>query len=206
MASHFLEIEHKFLVEDAHFPLAAFRERVLALHPERRVIQSVRDGYYILEGDEGFIYRHRYDQELQHLTVKSIGGDAEERLEVNLDLGQHRGDQRAAVEKFLSVRGLAWTGTIHKDIEVFYFPDCEIVYYTAQGGGMTVACVEFEALGADTLEEARATLRHYEEATGFGAAVRERRSLAEMLFGKVTDWLAQGQSSQSPGPPTESRR
>jgi hypothetical protein len=197
VASHFLEIEHKFLVDGAHFQFAAFRERVLTLHPIRRVTQSVRDGYYILEGDEGFIYRHRYDQELQHLTVKSIGGDAEERLEVNLDLGQHRGDQRAAVEKFLSVRGIAWTGTVHKDIEVFYFPDCEIVHYTAQGGGKTVQCVEFEALGAETLEAARATLRRYEEATGFGGAVRERRSLAELLFGKVTEWLTQAPSSHS---------
>ena len=199
MANHFKEIEHKFLVKNgAGFDLATFRQQLQRLQPHRTVVQQVRDRYYILNKDRGFIYRHRYDQELQHLTVKSIGGDAEERLEVNLHLGQHQGDQRDAVERFLAVRGIAWAGTIHKAIEVFYFPDCEIVYYAAQGGGKNVQCVEFESTQAETLEEARATLRRYECATGFGDTVRETQSLAELLFGPVTAWLVQSQSSNSP--------
>jgi hypothetical protein len=189
MAEGFREIEHKFLVgEDFH--LEAFRKALERLGPESVLTEHVRDRYFVLRSEPGFIYRHRYDGTLQQLTVKSIGGDAEDRLEVNLDLGHQKGDQEAAVRRFLGARGIEWEGTLHKDIEVYYFPDCEIVHYRARTDDREVHVVEFEARGITDLQEARAILERYEQHTGFKGTPRESRSLAELLFDDVGAWLA----------------
>ena len=91
------------------------------------------------------LFRHRYDAELHHLTVKGVGADTEMRVEVNLDLGHHRGNQDAQVDAFLDQLGVIWRGTLHKTLEAWYFPDCEVVYYEALASSGSVRCVEFEA-------------------------------------------------------------
>ena len=181
----FREIEVKLVVEET-FDVDVFRRKVSELGPERTATVSVRDVYYLLSGVPGHVYRHRFDEELQQLTVKSVEADAFDRLEVNLDLGHHRGDQGAAVEAFLGTLGPRWRGEIGKEIEVFYFPDCEIVYYqartVARAMERTVRCVEFEARGATDAEAGRAILEPYLERVGFDASVRERRSLLQLMY------------------------
>ena len=114
--------------------------------------------------------------------MKSRGGDTQVRLEVNLDLGQHKGDQRDAVERFLGVREIAWRGTLFKDIEVYYFADCEAVYYEARASERSLRCVELEAIAQTSLDDAIQVIRRYREATGFGGARREKKPLVELLF------------------------
>ncbi len=186
----FKEIEHKFIV-DERFDLVRFREQVTALGPLRTGAVRVRDRFFLTEGGLGrrVLFRHRYDVELHHLTVKSIGTDTEVRVEVNLDLGHHRGNQDAQVDAFLDQLGVIWRGTLHKTLESWYFPDCEVVYYEAVAPSGSLRCVEFEATAADTLDAALATLAHFARATGFDGATRSRLSLPQLLFPELNDML-----------------
>ena len=74
-----------------------------------------------------------------------------------------------------------------KDIEVWEFADCEVVHYTASGGGRVVHCVVFEAKHAATVEEAVAAIGRYERMTGFGDAERSMASLVDLLFPGIVD-------------------
>ena len=85
MGTSFLEIEHKYVVE-AGFDRKAFLERLRSLSPLRMSEVEVEDTYYVLNAANGFVYRHRYDKELEQLTVKSVEKNPEVRLEVNLSL------------------------------------------------------------------------------------------------------------------------
>ncbi len=181
------EIEHKFVVGES-FDLAGFRARVEALGPTRTFALRVRDRYFLTGHgrDNRYVIRHRSDEALLHLTVKSLEADPEVRDEINLDLGQHAGDQAAAVDAFVERLGATWRGDVLKDIEVWEFPACEVVHYTAIAGDgaveRVVHCVEFEALHAASVEEALAVLDRYEQATGFGEATRTMASLVDLLF------------------------
>ncbi len=194
--NEFREIEHKFIVGD-DFDLEDFRARVRAFDPERTIAQEVRDVYYLTRGRPGFIYRHRFDRELQHLSVKSLERDSEVRLEVNLDLGQHRGDQQETVEAFLDSLDVVWRGVIHKDIEVYYFPDCEIVLYGARVGESSVRCIEFEARRKPSVDDAIEILRRYEELMGFGGRRRTKKSLVEILFPSVVAGLSRPEETMN---------
>jgi len=104
------------------------------------------------------------------------------------DAGHHAGDQEAEVDAFLERLGVEWSGTVHKDVDVWYFPDSEVVYYQASTGSRSVRCVEFEAKGARSTEAALATLKTCERATGFDGAVRSRVSLvirSSFAFGRA---------------------
>ena len=179
----FKEIEHKYVV-DEHFDVQRFRDVLATLNPTRTNRVRVHDRYFLTEGgrDRHFVIRHRYDPELHHLTLKTLEADPEVRVEVNLDLGHHAGDQRAEVDAFLQGLGITWSGSLHKDLEVWYFPDSEVVYYEASTGARSVHCVEFEATRKDSLDAALATVRKYERLTGFDRAARSRQSLLQILF------------------------
>jgi hypothetical protein len=177
-----VEIEHKFLI-DRSFDLAAFEACAKALGPKRVSAVKVRDTYYVVRGMPGHVMRHRKDNEIQQLSLKSVAADNERRLEVNLDLDQAAGDQLAAVEAFLAPMGILWRGVIEKNIHVFYFPDCEVVHYSASSGGRVVACVEFEAKDKLSEESALATIGKYEAAFGFAGPDRCHESLFELMFG-----------------------
>ncbi|MFO0574327.1 MAG: CYTH domain-containing protein [Polyangia bacterium] len=190
----FKEVEHKFLV-DEDFDQAGFRERVLGLGPERTSRVEVADTYYVPRHRPGVILRHRFDAELQDLTLKSRdGGDTESRTEVTLKLEQAAGDQQAGVrallDALLGADGVLWQGALHKRLQAFYFPDCEIVYYEARtdrtgeprGADAVVRCVEFEARGARDLDEALRILERYEQRTGFAGRPRSKRSLFDLLL------------------------
>jgi adenylate cyclase class IV len=187
----FKEIEHKYIVDD-QFDLGRFRRAVATLGPIRTSAIRVRDRYYLTDSGRArrFLVRHRFDSELHHLTIKAIEADTEVRSEVNLDLGHHAGSQDAQVEAFIERLGLVWSGTVHKDIEVWYFPDCEVVYYQAATASRDVRCVEFEATRKDSLDEALATVARFARATGFGGASRSQRSLPQLLFPELEAALA----------------
>lgn len=187
----FTEIEHKYVV-DASFDLPRFRAAVAALGPARTGTIRVRDRYYLTEGGDArrFLLRHRYDEELHHLTIKALEDDTERRDEVNLDLGHHAGDQEAQVEAFMDRLGVLWRGTLTKALEVWQFPDCEVVYYEATAGSRSVCCVEFEATRKVSTADALAIVRRYERATGLAGATRSRLSLPQLLFPDLAEWLA----------------
>jgi hypothetical protein len=179
----FTEIEHKFVV-DERFDLAAFCRTLDALGPVRRTSLQVRDRYF-LTGDgraRHYILRHRFDEELHHLTIKSLASDPEVRDEINLDLGHHAGDQAAQVDAFVGRMGVTWSGELQKDLNVWYFADCEVVHYVASSGPLTVRCVEFEAIRQASIPEALAVIERYERVTGLDRDTRSRRSLVDLLF------------------------
>ena len=187
----FIEIEHKFLVGD-DFDLTRFRATIQRLHPTRTIALRVRDRYFLTEaGRRGrFVLRHRYDPQLHHLTLKSLGRDTEVRSEVNLDLGHHAGDQASAVDAFVDRLGVTWSGVIIKDLTVWDFPDMEVAHYRASTGSRAVECVEFEATRKQSPAAALRTVERYERATGFGGATRSRRSLPQILFPEIATALA----------------
>lgn len=184
MALEFQEIEHKYVVSD-DFDLAGFRAALNALNPVRHATLHVRDRYFITEAgrSRGFVLRHRFDQELHELTLKSVAADSEIRDEINLKL--RPGDQQAEVDAFVAAQGLLWQGTLWKDLEVWHFPDCEAVFYVAKAEHRTVHCVEFEATLKPSTEKALAIVHCYELATGFAGASRTSESLLALLWPDV---------------------
>jgi hypothetical protein len=186
----FKEIEHKYIV-DEQFDLQRFRQMVAALGPIRTSTIRVRDRYYLTESGRArrFLMRHRYDTKLHHLTIKALEADTEVRVEVNLDLGHHAGSQEVHVEAFIEQLGALWSGTLHKDLEVWYFPDCEVVYYQASTTSRAVRCVEFEATRKDSLDTALDTVDRFERATGFEGASRSKLSLPQILFPDLGEML-----------------
>ena len=186
----FQEIEHKFLV-DQDFDLQRFGASLEALGPTRTASLRVLDTYYLIAGSSTgrFVIRHRYDEELHHLTLKTLEPDTEVRREINLDLGHHAGDQRAEVSAFLEQLSVAWSGSLEKDLRVWDFPDVEVVHYRATTGSRTVSCVEFEATRKPSVEAALQTIHRYEQATGFDKTDRSHSSLLQILFPEVDDHL-----------------
>lgn len=189
-ALRFKEIEHKFIVED-DFDLPRFRDALATIGPARTRAIRVHDRYFLTESgrDRRFVIRHRYDTELHHLTVKTIETDTEVRSEINLDLGQHAGDQAAQVDAFVEPFGVVWRGRLLKDLEVWYFQDCEVVYYVASTESHRVCCVEFEATRKSSIGDALAIVHRYERATGFESRVRSRLSLPQILFPEMARYL-----------------
>ena len=182
----FKEIEHKFVLDD-QFDLDAFGSRLAALHPTRTTALRVRDTYYLIKGSQTgrFVIRHRYDTELHHLTLKTLAADTEVRTEINIDLGHHAGDQHAQVDAFLREIGVIWSGSLQKDLRVWYFRDVEVVHYYASTDRRTVQCVEFEATDKSSLGTALQTVHRYEQATGFEHTTRSSQSLLEILFPEI---------------------
>ncbi|MDB4694705.1 hypothetical protein OAF30_04685 [Flavobacteriales bacterium] len=175
-----IEIEHKFLVGDG-FDREGWVVACQALDPDREKQVRVVDTYYIPASEKAWIYRHRYDEEIQQLTVKSRGGDTEVRTEINLDLSGN--DQAAKVSAFMATLQIEERHEVVKQIHVFDFPDCEIVHYVASCGSSVVSCVEFEAIGATSVDSALAVLKHYESALGFDPDQRTKINLFDLLVG-----------------------
>jgi len=186
----FMEIEHKFIVEE-DFNLSTFRTKIEQLNPIRTSSIRVSDRYFLtgIGQQEKFLLRHRYDPELHQLTLKTLERDTEIRSEINLDLGHHAGAQEDAVDAFLAKLGVRWSGTLHKDIEAWYFPDIEIVHYRAETDTRTVRCVEFEATNKSSIGAALGTLKRYELKTGFAAHARSSLSLPQILFPEIANAL-----------------
>ena len=187
----FVEIEHKFLL-DEQFDLDRFRAALADLGPTSATSLQVRDRYFLIgAGRSGrFLIRHRFDPLLHHLTLKNLEADTETRVEINLDLGHHAGDQQRAVDALLDRLGVQWRGTLHKDLDIWRFPDIEVVHYRAWTETRAVRCVEFEATRKRTLAAALAIVERYEQATGFQGRKRSRLSLPQILFPELTETIA----------------
>ena len=185
------EIEHKYVV-DGQFDLPRFRDVLAGLSPVRTSAIRVRDRYFLTEGGRArrFLIRHRYDAEIHQLTIKALEEDTETRTEINLDLCQHAGSQDAAVDAFVDQLGVVWRGTLQKDLEAWYFADCEVVHYVASTDGREVRCVEFEATRKDSLAGALNIVRRFEQLTGFQGLTRSRLSLPQFLFPELRDALS----------------
>lgn len=179
--SSFIEIEHKFIVP-AGFSRHDFLNTARQLGALRTDEVVVKDTYYVLKGWSSHVFRHRFDREIQQLTVKSVGKSTFERLEVNLDLLRDGIDQAAAIQAFLNVFGVAWTATLTKDIGVAYFADCEVVHYRAKAGDRAIECVEFEAIGFSDGPSALPILNQYERSFGLGDETVENQSLFHLLL------------------------
>lgn len=177
---NFSEFEVKFLVGE-DFDAEAFFARVRGLGSPVEKHLDVTDTYYVPGGRDDVLFRHRHDREIQHLTVKSRKGDIRQRTEINLHLTNDR-SQKEAVDAFLSAVLPADAFEIRKVVDIFDFPDCEIVHYRASGNGRSVRCVEFEAVGADNWAEAARIIDRYVEATDFGNAERSEKSLFELIW------------------------
>lgn len=180
MGSNFKEFEHKYLLDEDFDPAPVF-ERLRALGTGEEKQLSVTDVYYQSNVLPGFIFRHRKDEEIQQLTVKSYGGDTRERTEVNLHL-KNDFAQFDGVEAFLSTIGTFQKFNIRKEIIVIDFPDCECVYYKASSNNKIVFCMEFEAIGTDNLDGAMAIIERYEAIAGFESSQRCHISLFDILF------------------------
>lgn len=178
---NFLEIEHKFVLPE-DWCLQSFLELVTALVPKLSNEITVEDRYYVTKALAGHVYRHRIDVEIQHLTVKSLEKDSAVRLEVNLDLGLHKGDQADAVEAFLRPLGISWKGVLHKQVKVFYFDDAEIVHYVATYKGRRISCVEIEAKKATDIDSALAIIDSYTERLNLDRSYRSDKSLFHLLL------------------------
>ena len=188
-SASFTEIEHKFIV-DKNFDCEDFFNKIRALSPTRIAKIAVRDTYFVLKSDSKHVYRHRFDHEIQQLTVKSIETDSAVRTEINVPIDQSKGDQKDCIAAFMEALGCNWSGEIHKEIHVAYFPDCEVVFYQAVGPSKMVYCVEFEAVCPPSLAAGLAVLEKYEIALGFAARQRESKSLFELaLLDGAPDWV-----------------
>ncbi len=192
----FLEIEHKFVVAP-DFDVEEFSNQVEALRPERITdVRQVKDTYYVSKTYPEYIFRHRYDGELQHLTAKQAKtaytsaknakkSDNEVREEINILLSQEKGDQDQTVRIFLQTLGVKPIGCLYKDIRVFYFADCEVCLYKASQKNNQkpeVRCVEFEAKHYHSEAEGLQILFRYEKKLGFDATKREKRNLFDIFF------------------------
>jgi adenylate cyclase class IV len=180
-STSFTEIEHKFIV-DKNFDKEDFFNKIRALSPTKIAKIAVRDTYFVLQNDKKHVYRHRFDNEIQQLTVKSVESDSAVRTEINLPIDQSKGDQKAAVAAFMKALGCSWSGEIRKNIDVAYFADCEIVFYQAVGPSRVVHCVEFEAVSPASIDAGLAILKKYETTLGFAGRQRESKSLFELAL------------------------
>lgn len=176
----FLEIEHKFLVSE-DFDFDGFDSKLKSLNPSLSKHVDVVDTYFVLESTKGHVYRHRYDKEIQQLSIKSISKDPSVRKEVNLDLS---GDNQISfVRGFLEAGNILFEGSINKSVFVYEFSDAEIVYYRANHNNKYVSCVEIEAKNASSVESAKAIIESYERKIGLDSSQREKSTLFDLLLG-----------------------
>ena len=181
MTDPFLEIEHKFVINPEEFDRSRFFAQMQGLQPNSTTEQEVNDHYFLANKVPGFVYRHRYDSELQHLTLKSWEKSSQIRTEINLDLGQHKGNQAETVEAFLGVLDVFFDAPIKKEIKVFHFDKVEAVYYRASYLERVIDCIEFEAVSYDSVEEAEQTLSAFEAQAGFANLTPSDDSLFELI-------------------------
>ena len=176
----FLEVEYKFILSD-DVQFEQFRSRLSCMNPVRQTEVNTVDTYFLLQNNSQFIYRHRFDQELQQLTVKSMSGDPSVRTEINLDLSRDE-NQSAAVVEFLRTFGIKAQSSLAKDLIVFYFQNVEIALYRAQAADRSILCLEIEAIDFADIESAKSDINKWCQLLGLAPDTREMRSLFEILL------------------------
>ena len=175
-----IEVEHKYVVGPT-FDAGKLRTRLRGLKCLKDFSVQVRDDYYWSPKFPAAILRHRFDEQLQQLTLKTKGLAADARTEINLSLNHSGGDQRDGVAQFLGNLTPFQKVTVQKAVTIFLFSDCEVCFYEAKCGRRKIRCVEFEAIRKTTLKAARDVIKKYEDVAGFARMPKEGRSLFELL-------------------------
>ncbi len=181
MGQSFKEIEHKFIVGPS-FDRQAFRAKLEQSGAVSIDNFLVEDTYFVIKGINSHIFRHRFDREIEQLTVKSVEKNSEFRTEINLNLLHSKTSQKEAVAAFVQCFGTEWSKSIKKDVLVAKFADCEIVHYIATCDQTVLSCVEFEAAGFEDLAPALQVLGRYEKIFGFDQFKPEAKSLFELII------------------------
>jgi hypothetical protein len=176
----FKEIEHKFIVSK-EFDRNAFRLGLIENCAASVDSFLVEDTYFVIKGMHSYVFRHRYDRQIEQLTVKSVEKTPEIRTEINLDLLHSSISQIGAVKAFVECFGVEWSKSINKDVLVAKFADCEIVHYIATCDQQTAHCVEFEAVGFSDVNTALEAIKRREVQFGFASNVPESKSLFELI-------------------------
>lgn len=179
--TNFLEIEHKFVLDQSK-PRDQILELLGALPSQKKTQINVVDQYFLTPLLPKRVFRHRLDEEIQQLTLKSLEDSPEVRKEINLNLGLDFGDQGNAIQAFIEQLVPEFESfKINKQVWVFYQKDAEIVYYEARAAELSVRCLEIEALNAPTIETGLATISRYEKVLGFEADQASNKTLLELL-------------------------
>ncbi|MGQ3890459.1 hypothetical protein [Legionella sp. CNM-4043-24] len=178
----FVELEHKFCFDTAA-DLNALRTSIEACQPETSYSIEVNERYFLVQGLNDFIIRHKVDGEKQSLTLKSfaLGADSEQRLEIDIPLSQESGDQLDAIERFLSAFGDFNEYKLTKELEVFTFPEAEIILYRAFSSDREVFVLEVESK-KENRDSALCHIKNFETQLELLTKQREKRCLFELLF------------------------
>ena len=175
----FKELEHKYICP-VDYPLERFTDQAKKTPFIDSYTVNVVDTYFLLKAAPRVVYRHRFDQKIQQLTVKSLADDNECRQEINLNL-EPGITQIDKVTGFLAPFSIFWKGAIEKIVTVFLYDDCEVVYYSASLADKIVSCVEFEATRFDSIDEGLSTIGNYEKLFDFNSENRCKESLLDLL-------------------------
>jgi adenylate cyclase class IV len=175
----FIEFEHKFLISEAEEPVLL--AKLGQLKAERKYVVDVHDAYYTLALQPQVVLRHRWDEQIHQLTLKSLEDDSERRVEVNLNLAMSAPEAQAAIEAFFGAFGIGQRVVVTKRVHAHYLTDCEVTYYVAECGPRQVRCLEFEVIGHQDQEQSRQILAKYEAKLGYQADQRCSESLFQLL-------------------------
>ncbi len=142
----FTEIEHKFVVDDG-FDLAAFGRALDALGPSRRTSLQVRDRYFLTRDGRAGATSSATASTWSCTSSRSSRWCPIRKCATRSSSTSAAGTaiRPTQVDAFVARMGVTWSGVVQKDLDVWYFPDCEVVHYVASSGSRTVRCVEFEA-------------------------------------------------------------
>ncbi|MCW8399538.1 hypothetical protein OQJ26_12120 [Legionella sp. PATHC038] len=178
----FVEVEHKFCFDNKQSFKKA-ESAILRLYPLRDYKVDVAERYFIIDGLNNFIIRHKVDEEKQSLTLKSFtpGKDSQTRLEVEISLAQEQGDQLQTVEKFLTVFNSYKEYKLMKHLQVFLFPEAEVVLYQAITQDRELYALEIESV-KESKYQALKHIKQFELQLGLDVRKREKRCLFELLF------------------------
>lgn len=177
----FQEVEYKYLVDET-FDMGTLDRTLKSLKPTEIYQVQVTDTYFYFSDRPNFVYRHRSDDRSQDFCVKSLEKDPVVRTEINMNMTIDRGTQLPSVVALLQTFGSFQQGSLDKDVSVYIFEDCEVVYYEASTDKKRLCCIELEAVGAESLQDAFNVLNTYVGKLNLSGLSREQQSLFEMLI------------------------
>lgn len=177
----FQEVEYKYLVDET-FDRKSLDLALKSLKPTEVYQVQVTDTYFYFPDRPNFVYRHRSDDRSQDFCVKSLEKDPVVRTEINMKMTIDKGSQLSSVVALLQTLGPFQQGSLDKDVSVYIFEDCEVVYYEASTDKRRLCCVELEAVGAESLQDAFNVLNSYVDKLNLSGLSREQQSLFEMLI------------------------
>lgn len=180
----FKEIEFKYDASD--ISMQKFKDLVESLTPEKTMLVSSYDDYFI-DANNNFI-RYRYHDSRGELTIKRKVTDKNnnERVEVNLPTN---GNNMAAVTAFVDLLGYKHNFGIFKTCQIYWLDRAVLVYYVVYDKELKELrrFIEIEADEDCTWESEQAAWDHvskYEkilEPLGITSRNRMKKSLYEIF-------------------------